>query len=115
MSRFTVVLNAEKQARPILAQIATVLAPPPRNARRSARGSAPSDWPLLEAEVSAQTVRHRHRTDGVLMAHFAMGSLPAKRVWIENASARPAPPRWLGNGTAASSQCRGALRTLCPA
>lgn len=58
-SRFLVVLkNAEKRMKPIMAQIATVLAPLPHHARRSItfdRGSEFIDWPHLQTELGTQT------------------------------------------------------------
>ena len=57
LSRFVVLRNAEKRARPMMAQIAEVLRPLPRTARRSVtfdRGPEFVDWPHLQSELGAQ-------------------------------------------------------------
>lgn len=104
MSRFMVVLkNAEKRAKPIMAQIATVLAPLPQNARRSVtfdRGTEFIDWPHLQAEVGTQT-------------WFCDAQSPWQKGAIENANKRLR--RWLCRDTDPNSLSQEELRTLCAA
>lgn len=102
VSRFLVVLrNPEKRAKPIMAQIAEVLRPLPRGARRSVtfdRGSEFVDWPHLRAEVGAQT-------------WFCDPQSPWQKGSVENANKRLR--RWIHRDTDPETLSQDDLRRLC--
>lgn len=101
-SRFLVVLkNAEKRTRPIMAQIATVLAPLPHHARRSItfdRGSEFIDWPHLQAELGTRT-------------WFCEAQSPWQKGAVENANKRLR--RWICRDTDPNTLSQEELRQLC--
>lgn len=101
-SRFLVALkNAEKRMKPIMAPIATVLAPLPRHARRSItfdRGSEFIDRPHLQAGIGAQT-------------WFCEAESAWQKGAVENADKRLA--RWICRGTDPNTLSQEELRQLC--